>query len=516
MDIADRVRHILSIKRLSLYRVSKHSAEIFGRTSPYYIPHNLYSDLHIRATYPNLHQLASFSRISNYRLVDWLGVFGFHLDDIPRLQVLLSSERTRLLDSSIYDQNAWFPWFGEDRVGGSIPPIAPLSQIMRSGSFMRAGELLKMNRSRFTYAKLGRRDLLSFPELLPGSIVRIDPRRAAEVSRENSAVASKQIFLVENNSELNCCRVRRISKDRILLCSSQFPLSQFEGISEREVRIHGVVDAEILRFVGQFPSLAALRGARLRKGQALKISASAVTLNELIRSSRIRAGLSFREASRTYFAAMGTLSDYEATSGVPRHVQKIISLCILYSIGFWDFLRLAGIPAEWLGVEPMPDEFVPRPTPHLSLRRFEAAGPESLGRGQGNLLQSLVEGWNEIPLFLANSLGGMLGSTSLSLSDVFWVGGDHNLLEPALLNAIFVIVNRRIKRPEVTDRRSWEPPLYVVFRRDGRYFCGACTIERGSLVIHSSLEETSESRELGTAVDAEVIGKVTAIVRRIV
>jgi hypothetical protein len=508
--------------------VSEQSAQIFGRASPYYIPHNLYSDVQIRSTFPNLYQLVSFSRISNYRLADWLAVFGFHLDDIPRLQVLLSSERTRLLDSSIYDENAWIPWFREKGIGRSTPSIAPLPQIVAPGPFRRAKDLLEMNRRRFLYAKIGHSDLLSFPDLLPDSIVRVDPRRTAAVPLETTAGASKRIFLVENNLELNCCRVRRVSKDRIVLCSSQFPFSQFEGTPEREIRIHGVVDAEILRFVGRSPSLIPRKHATQGKSKPADISPSPASLNELIRSSRIRNGLSFREASRTsrwiaetlrdqtYFAATGTLSDYEAASSPPRHVQKIISLCVLYSIGFWDFLRAAGLPAESAGVEPIPDELVPRPTPHVSLPRFESASPEGFGKEQNDFLSSLIEGWEEIPFFLATSLSGILRSTSLSLSDVFWVGEDHNPMEPPLLNAIFLIVNRRIKRPEAIYKRSWESPLYVVFRRDGSYICCVCTIERGLLVIHSHRDGPSERRQFGKTGDAEVIGKVIAIVRRVV
>jgi len=45
MDRANQVRQILSTRGLTLYRVCQQSAEIFGRSSRFYVPHNLYYDV---------------------------------------------------------------------------------------------------------------------------------------------------------------------------------------------------------------------------------------------------------------------------------------------------------------------------------------------------------------------------------------------------------------------------------------------------------------------------------------
>ena len=76
---AERVRQILSSRGLTLYRVSRQSADIFGRLSPSFIPHSLYYDLEISAFSPGIQQLLALSRITNYRLSDWFAVFGFDL-----------------------------------------------------------------------------------------------------------------------------------------------------------------------------------------------------------------------------------------------------------------------------------------------------------------------------------------------------------------------------------------------------------------------------------------------------
>jgi hypothetical protein len=71
-ELADRVKSILARKQLTLHQASQTSATLFGRGSPYYLPHNLYYDLSHGHFSPSLFQLVAFSRISNYRLRDWL------------------------------------------------------------------------------------------------------------------------------------------------------------------------------------------------------------------------------------------------------------------------------------------------------------------------------------------------------------------------------------------------------------------------------------------------------------
>src|SRR5690349_21852597 len=101
VPLVERIHSILASRDLTLYRVSQQSAALYGRFSDFFIPHNLYSDLRTSSFTPSIHQIAALSRISGYRLVDWLKVFGFDVEDILRLQVLLPSKRTILLDTSL-------------------------------------------------------------------------------------------------------------------------------------------------------------------------------------------------------------------------------------------------------------------------------------------------------------------------------------------------------------------------------------------------------------------------------
>lgn len=292
--------------------------------------------------------------------------------------------------------------------------------------------------------------------------------------------------------------------------------------------ILGVIDAE-LRPVRQIPdarlppSLSPVPSPRL----VSRPPQSRAGLPELLQSSRLRAGLSFREASalsrwiasrlsdELYFAAASTLSDYETLSVPPRHIQKLITLCVLYSIGFAEFLRSCGIPLDPAGGEPIPDELVPRAAPRASPCLSPACAGEGLLPANG-FFGSLVRQWEEIPLFLRHALADLTGLKNFSLSDVFWVGGNRTPRHPWLVHAALVAVNRRIKKPVPSPTTTFcQRPLYLLVERDGRYLCGPCSSEDGNLVVPAYPGEPDGARHFRSGVDAEVIGQVTAILRRL-
>ncbi len=174
-ELAEHVKSILASKNLTLYQVSESSAELFGRSSPQYLPHNLYYDLRHGSVSPSLFQLFAFSRISGYRLVDWLRVFGFDVEAIPRLQIQLSSNRTALVDRSSEDSQRFVPWLRNLTTRAVSEDVLPLSQVLEWTNPRALDSLAGLRNKGFLYAKIGYQDAWSFPELLPGSIVRVRP-----------------------------------------------------------------------------------------------------------------------------------------------------------------------------------------------------------------------------------------------------------------------------------------------------------------------------------------------------
>lgn len=527
--LVEQVRQILASRGLSLYRLSQRSAEIFGSSSPFFVSRNLYYNLAVSSLRPGIHEMLTLSRLTNYRLSDWLAVFGFNLDRIPQIQALLPRKRTSILDSSVYDGEAWIPWFAEKAGLDSKSVITPLGQILIPSAPVRARELLASAESRFLYAKVGQEDLLAFPDLGPGSIVRIDSSRSEEELYPAKNSTDKRIFLVEHELGLACSRLSSVGNGRVTFRSPQLPFPFGEFALEKEIRILGVIDREI-RFLPQRSRTPARFAALIpRRQQRLPASDSRRSLPQLLRSSRVCTGLSFREASQLtrsiaqrladplYFTAASTLSDYETLSAPPRRVQKILTLCVLYAISFWDFLRSSGLSLNESGVEPIPDELVPREPPREK-RKAVSTNREELSREQKSEFLGIVHRrWQEIPLFLRKSLNHLTGVANFSLSDVYWVGADANPLHPCLENAEFVVVNRRFRTPVPGRRMSIaEQPLYLLLVRDGRYLCASCTLDQGLVTVHPYPDRPFRPRRFKNGVEAEVIGQVSAVLRRLV
>jgi hypothetical protein len=522
---AEQVREILATQELTFYRVSQRSVEMFGRSSPFYLPHNLHSDLAVSSLTPTLYQLIALSRITRYRLSDWLAVFGFDLDVIPQLQVLVSRRRTVILDSAVYDTEIWVPWFVDRPGTAGRTAIAPLGQFLSPARPERAKNLLSRNDAHFLYAKVGQQDLLAFPDIGPGSVVRVDARRANESPAKNSA--DPRIFLVEHDLGFACSRLSSLGNGRVVFRSPQLPFAEGGFSLGRDLRVLGVVDSELRALTRRDGPVAQFAISAAQSGERLPRNDQEMNFKQLLRRSRVCSGLSFREASKIsrriahelgdsrYFTAASTLSDYETLLAAPRQIHKIITLCILYAISFADLLGASDLPLEGTGAESIPDKFMARSIPP-SGRKASSTNREGAVRKQNGFFDLLLERWREIPLFLRRSLSELTRVPNFSVSDVFWVGGDQDPIHPWLRDAEFVAINRRIRKPASSRKTTfWEQPLYVLLTRDGRYLCGCCTLERGFVVVHPYPDRPFAPRQFKNGSEAEVVGQVTAILRRL-
>ena len=520
VDVAERIKSILETRSLTLYQLSQRSEATYGHASLYILPHNLYYGLKLGTFSPSLHQLFALSRITNYRLTDWLHVFGFDLEEIPRLQTLLPANRTILLDSSLSNPSTLIPWF-RDKSQDAIPRIAPLSQFLEAGPLVRQRSLLEMNKQRFLYAKIGFENDLAFPDLIPGSIVRINPRLEGSF-QEATRIPSAQLFLVEHGSGLSCCRLVVSGKNRILPVSAQLPYAHVELQLHREARVLGTVDLEIRSLThveqAQVPKDLAKRWkpAGLPRGNA--------TLSRLLCAARLKTGLALREASAMsrhiattlndehYFLSPSSLSDYEARDIPPHHIQKVITLCVIYAVPFRTFLNTVGVPAEKAGQEPIPDRFISR-APAVA---FDDGGNEPREHEDHGFLGELLRRCDQVPVFLLDAIANITGLASPSLRSFFWIGGIRNPLHPYLVNGLLASVDRHKQKPiDSRSRPPWQQSLYIVLKRDGTYLCGPCGMENGTLVMHPDAEHLDLQEQFRNHRDAEVLGQVTAILRKL-
>ena len=521
-ELVDRVKMILQSKGLTLYQCSQMTRTLYGRSSPYFVPHNLYYDIGIRTFSPSLHQLFALSKVSGCNFNDWLRVFGFNPEDIARLQVLLSSKRTLLLDSSLADPEYLIPWLRNKPGNVRAQAMAPLGRLLDLARLRRLRSFDRSNKSSFVYVKIGRQDALAFPDLLPGSIVRADTRVTQEMLSSGHRTDSKPFFLIQHSNGLNCCRLQTVAKNRVTPLCGQLPYAQVELQLQEEARVLGILDLEIRPlFKPEEPDVPAELAKHWRP---LALRRDDTKLSNLLRAARLRAALSFREASamsrqvaaelgdEQYFAAAGSLSDYEARDVPPRHVHKAITLCAIYGLQFSTFLKSIGLRLEDAGCDPIPDRLVPRRLAAGSqVNTIETDDPTESG-----FLGHLLRQSGHLPFFLRESLSDLSDLNNLSLHDFFWVGGESNPLHPLLVNGLLAIVNRHRKKPfYFRSKPLWEQPVYLLLRRNGTYTCGCCSLENRTLVIHPYSPTYQPPEQLRNHDDAEVIGQVVTVARRL-
>jgi len=516
--IAERVQSILDGKELTLYRVSQESSQLYGRSSPYFLPHNLYYDLRAGLFRPSIHQVAALSRISGYRVADWLRVFGFNLEDITRLQVLLPSKRTIVLDASLTDPNEWVPWFDDRDSGVSIPALAPLATLLKGARAERIGSLQYPRAGHFLYAKIGTEDALAYPELLPGSIVRVNPG-TLDSTRQDDSLISDRIFLVEHSKGFCCCRIRVLANGVIVPFDNGLCHAQVELRAPQEVKIWGTVDVEFQPLLRVEQPVVPKDLARRWKPQPLPAHES---FGQLLKRARRSRNLSVREAAQLsrviaeileddrYATSPSSFSDYELHSSTPRDFHKIVTLCSVYGLQFESVVRCIGVNTAETGMESMPDRYLSRISPTVAAKNSDTRNIHA------RFLQKLLEEGQEIPFFLRHSLAHFCGSLHVSLDDFFWVGANDSPFHPSLEKALVVMVNRRRKAPiHFMSKPFWQQPIYIVLKRDGTYLAACCSVENGVLVVHPYVQDFRPDEEYRLHQDAEVIGQIVAIARQL-
>jgi hypothetical protein len=514
-SIASRTRMILASRGLSLSDVARASRTQFPDDSHFHVPPNLYHALDQRGFSPSLQQLFALSRLSAYRLRDWLAVFGVVLDDIPRLQATLPSRYTTLIDAYAGDERNWVLSF--DQVSAGIPAgaLRPLREWIRFG-FRPASPKADAG-PQFLYAKIGCRDALAFPDLLAGSVVRIETKYKPS-SRPWVFGRQGTIFLIEDARGLACSKLHLVEKNRVVLCPSELAYAQVEFELGKEARILGAVDME-LRLVGCIAPAKVPRDlAEFWIPEPLEKPSTGLPLHDLLRRARRRSGQTFREASaktaliaRTlqneeFFCAAGSLSDYESNAESPRHLHKLLSLCTVYSLSPWDFMNAAGLRLADAGQNAMPEELLDRVVPSHVIPKDTREGARA--DPQGSTLA-------ELPYFFGRAAAEFLKMEHLSIRDIFWIGQPRKSFHPYLADALAVIIDRHKKRVTVQPRIPlWAQPLYVLLGRDGQYTCTSCGSANEGLAMRPFSDGFDRPVRFKSPDEIEVAGKVIGILRR--
>jgi hypothetical protein len=514
-DVGDKVRSILALRGLTLSRASQISESLYGRFSPYFVPHNFYYDLREGNFSPSIHQFFAFSRITGYRLPDWVRVFGADVENIVRFQVELPSRRTIMLDSSLVDPYAWVRWFENKEGNAPLPPVAPLGQLLKSSGPRRIRSLFGTGDRRFLYAKIGQQDALAYPELVPGTIVRVNPNIPDDIAPRASR-ASARYFLIEHSEGLFCCCLRALGSAVLVPVSAKLSYAQVELQRHEETRLIGVVDLVLRPMLRFDPPEVPTELARQWKPRPL--SREVRSVGALLRKARVTMRLSLREASEMsrriadtlkddrYYISPSSLCDYELRNTAPHRTQTAITLCSLLGLPLQTLFEAMRINLEDIGTEPMPDQFVSRVSPVGSHEN------QDVTIDRGGFLEHLLERSEEVPFFVRQSVESLSALGNVSLNDCFWVGGKHDVLHPYLTNGLLALVNRRRRRPvHFASKPLCQQPVYVLLKRDGTYLCACCGIENGTLVVHPYSKDFHRAEVFRYHQDVEVVGQIVMI-----
>jgi transcriptional regulator with XRE-family HTH domain len=512
---AARVRAVLAFRNLSLHRVSATSARIYGANSAFHIPHTLYHALTGSADFrPSLAQTCALSRITDYRIEDWLGVLGIDLGRAAGLEAALPMNRTRLLHP--LHEPIGFPMGRPTMMKGTLPAqgVFPLGPLLRWSSDVHR----EVTERPSLFARIGSEDAFAWPELLPGSIVRVvsEPPQGTVVPDGGDP----PLRFIEHERGFWCGRFHVSGSGTIHAAAAELAYAQTALRTPQEARIVGVVDMEI-RWLHRFERPMVPR-AFSRYQSPKPLDRSPTGLGALVRRARERAGLTLEKASRLsreiakylgraqYAIAQSTLSEYEAQDAPPRHLEKVITLCLIYGIRLADLVAAAGTAPDELGRQSMPAHLVTG----LSLED-EQQTRQTAALQEDSILSSPAE-IGEMPWFLAGSFERMSGIPHLSLRDFYCLLGDQPFLPAHTGGSMLALVDRRKRKPaRLPGSPPWQQPAWVLTLRSGEHRCGCCSHERENLVLYPESDRTRSPEVFLSGRDAEVAGQIVAVARRI-
>jgi hypothetical protein len=353
----ESIRNILYQDGRTITQLSAATRGRYGSGSPYFIPATFLYQLKNGVT-PHVCQVAALSENTGYRFVDWLRIFGFDLRQIPRLQIRLHALRTILVTPM------------EDCFDPFLSQLSPGNESAARWSRPEGNEP-----GRYLFAKIGSSDAVGCSRLLPGNIVRVDRYYAQRLRGLDQISMSHLLWLVELPDGLTCSQLRWVDDRQIVLLPSRPPWGRWPLRLPTEARILGLVDTDSCAS----QPLKLQPGAGSRNLGSINLESTnpepaftsyprdeKMSFSELLRSSRRRAGLTFREThyltrmtaqilgDRDYGIALGMLSDYEAMGRLPRHIAKILTLCIVYCMDVRALMESAGVCVDDSAKLPIP------------------------------------------------------------------------------------------------------------------------------------------------------------------
>jgi len=252
---------------------------------------------------------------------------------------------------------------------------------------------------------------------------------------------------------------------------------------------------------------------QLRPGEQLKEVRIhlGITTREVEEHSR---KIAEAEGNEEFYISNAWLTQIENKQSIPS-IYKLYSLSTIYRIKFADLLKLFGVDLEKISKYQLA---TPLQKTHLTtLEVYDGdravTFPVRFDRGfspeKTNLLSRMVEIWGEVPISLIQHL-------DIKHSQYGYIGLQDYTLYPLLRPGSFVQIDDRLNRVQTFGwRTEFDRPIYFVELRDG-YACSWCELQGNQLTLLPHPLSPCSTRQFVHTMEAEIVGRVTAVAMRII
>lgn len=227
---------------------------------------------------------------------------------------------------------------------------------------------------------------------------------------------------------------------------------------------------------------------------------------------RLSQQLAAAKGNQEYYISHGWLAEVEKALFAPS-VYKLYSLSVIYRCSLDEVLAVFGIQIRDLGRE---QTSVVPPQTHLIGSRPEGAAKitvplelrDQVHFERTNLVSRMFERWGEIPV-------PILEQMDFRKSLYGYIGREDYTLHPLIRPGSFVQIDARQTKIGRSDWQSeFDRPIYFVELRD-RYVCSWCELDGSQLLLLPYPKSREPVRQVRYRLDADVVGRVTAVVMRI-
>lgn len=246
---------------------------------------------------------------------------------------------------------------------------------------------------------------------------------------------------------------------------------------------------------------------------------------ERLREFRLRSGITTREVEEQsqhiaetegnseFYISNAWLTKLENSESIPS-IHKLVSLSVIYHVGFSELLLLFGVDLGHIGARQL--ETSSRKTYLMAAEANNSdkqiAVPVRFDPGadlnETNFLSRVVAQWGDVPFSAIQGL-------HLRHSSYGFIGMQDFTLYPLVRPGSFVQIDPRLRKIQSSRwRTEFDRPIFFLELRDG-YACGWCEVQEHELALLPHPLSPCTIRRFAFPGEAEIVGRVTGVAMRL-